>query len=114
MSSSSGFRSSSVTARGSSAIPQIGQAPGASRTISGCIGHVHSVLVTGAATTGSSAMPHFGQAPGPFWRTSGSIGQVYSASAATGAVGRELRAAGSAKRPGSARNRSRQLVLQKW
>jgi hypothetical protein len=43
MSASSGFAgSSAVIVRGSSAIPQIGQAPGAFRTISGCIGHVHS------------------------------------------------------------------------
>ncbi len=49
MSSSSGLRSSaSVTTRGYSAIPQIGQDPRASRTISGCIGQVHSVLVVGA------------------------------------------------------------------
>ena len=33
--------------RGSSAMPQIGQLPGSSRTISGCIGQVHSVLTTG-------------------------------------------------------------------
>ena len=65
MSSSSGFCSSSVTVRGSRAIPQIGHEPGSPRTISGCIGQVHSVLVTGAADTGSRAMPHLGQAPGP-------------------------------------------------
>ena len=71
--------SSTVATRGSSAMPQIGQLPGASRTISGCIGQVHSVLVAGAAgTVGSSAMPHFGQVPGPIWRISGCIGQVYS------------------------------------
>jgi hypothetical protein len=64
MSMSSGFLSSIVTVRGSSAMPQIGQLPGASRTISGCIGQVHSVFVTGATVSGSSAMPHFGQAPG--------------------------------------------------
>lgn len=29
--------------KGSSAIPQIGQLPGSSRTISGCIGQVHRV-----------------------------------------------------------------------
>ena len=40
MSSSSGFRSSTATVRGSRAIPQIGHAPGPVRTISGCIGHV--------------------------------------------------------------------------
>ena len=33
------------TVRGSSAMPQIGQAPGASRTISGCIGQVYSTRV---------------------------------------------------------------------
>ena len=49
MSSSSGFLSSSVTTRGSRAMPQIGQEPGPSRTISGCIGQVHSVFVSGAA-----------------------------------------------------------------
>ena len=36
-------------------MPQIGQLPGASRTISGCIGQVHSVLVAGAAGTGGSS-----------------------------------------------------------
>ena len=111
MSSSSGFLSSSVTHAGSSAIPQIGQDPGSSRTISGCIGQVHSVFVTGAAMTGSSAIPHFGQAPGPLWRTSGSIGQVYSASpvplrAAAGAA-----PADSRKLPGSAWNRSQAALV---
>src|SRR5687767_7156289 len=81
MSVSSGLSSSSVMVRGSSAMPQIGQLPGASRTISGCIGQVHSVFVAGAVTiSGSSAMPHFGQAPGLSCRTSGSIGQTYTAS----------------------------------
>ena len=42
MSTSSGLCSPSAAAtRGSSAMPQIGHAPGASRTISGCIGQVH-------------------------------------------------------------------------
>src|SRR6202020_3565163 len=41
---SSGFSSCSATAvLGSSAIPQIGQDPGPSRTISGCIGQGYSV-----------------------------------------------------------------------
>ena len=41
MSTSSGLgASSSATMRGSSAMPQIGQAPGPSRTTSGCIGQV--------------------------------------------------------------------------
>jgi hypothetical protein len=64
MSSSSGLRSFAVTTRGSSAMPQIGQLPGRSRTISGCIGHVQVVAVTGRGIAGSSAIPHFGQAPG--------------------------------------------------
>ena len=65
MSSSSGLRSSTLTTRGSRAMPQIGQEPGSSRTISGCIGQVHSVRVGAIASTGSSAIPHFGQLPGP-------------------------------------------------
>ncbi len=79
MSRSSGFSSpSSVTPkRGSSAMPQVGQVPGASRTISGCIGQVHSVFTGGAGETRSSAIPHFGQEPGPEVLTSGCIGQVY-------------------------------------
>src|SRR5664279_2240932 len=76
---SSSLESSAVTSRGSSAIPQIGQEPGPSRTISGCIGQVYSERLAGAgATAGSSAMPHFGQLPGPVCLTSGCIGQVYS------------------------------------
>ena len=48
MSTSSGFGpSSAVGVIGSSAMPQIGQDPGPSRTISGCIGQVH--LTPGAA-----------------------------------------------------------------
>src|ERR1700740_1662114 len=38
--SSSGFVSSSTTERGSSAIPQVGHAPGSVRTTCGCIGQV--------------------------------------------------------------------------
>ena len=37
--------SSAVNVRGSSAIPQIGQAAGPRVTISGCIGHVYSPLL---------------------------------------------------------------------
>src|SRR6476620_2875906 len=75
---SSGFSfSSAETTRGSNAIPQIGQEPGAERTISGCIGHTYSVLVAGTAgTAASNAIPHLGQAPGFFWCTSGSMGQM--------------------------------------
>ena len=65
-------------------MPQIGQEPGASRTISGCMGHVHSVRVGATTSTGSSAMPHFGQLPGPICRTSGSIGHVYSRAGSPG------------------------------
>src|SRR5437764_1104287 len=56
ISTSSGFfPSARVTVRGSSAIPQIGQEPGASRTISGCMGQVYvTVLVPRAVATGSS------------------------------------------------------------
>jgi hypothetical protein len=54
MSISSGLGpSSSATTRGSSAMPQIGHAPGRSRTISGCIGQVYSV--PGAAGASWSA-----------------------------------------------------------
>ena len=85
MSTYSGFGpSSTVTVRGSSAMPQIGQLPGTSRTISGCIGQVHSVFVTTAAEiSGSSAIPHFGQAPGLALTTSGSIGQIHFVPAGT-------------------------------
>ena len=77
MSFSSAFSSSPVTVRGSRAMPQIGQEPGASRTIWGCIGQTYSVRVMGAsAPTGSSAMPHFGHKPGVGCRTSGCMGQV--------------------------------------
>ena len=77
----SGFSSCSATAvLGSSAMPQIGQDPGPSRTISGCMGKVYSIRVGSAEPAArSSAIPHFGQAPGRSWLTSGSIGQMYSA-----------------------------------
>ena len=74
---SSAFSSTPVSVRGSSAIPQIGQLPGAGRTICGCIGQTYSIVRGGAAAAaGSSAMPHFGQLPGPGCRISGCIGQV--------------------------------------
>ena len=78
MSRSSGLASSSsVTIRGSRAMPQIGQAAGPGRTISGCMGHTHSVRVGGASiVAGSSAMPHVGHALGPASRTSGCMGHV--------------------------------------
>src|SRR5678815_3757368 len=109
MSTSSGLgASSNETTRGSRAIPQIGHAPGASRTISGCIGQVYSVLVRAAGfdRSGSSAMPHAGHAPGCDDRTSGSIGQMNVAPAGGGAG---AAVAGSRNGFGSARNRSRQL-----
>src|SRR6202171_1269448 len=59
---SSGLSSSTVTVRGSSAIPQIGQFPGSVRTICGCIGQVYSRLVAGSASdSGSRALPPFGK-----------------------------------------------------
>src|SRR5437870_917807 len=48
MSRSSVFSSAStLTCRGSSAMPQIGHAPGPLRTICGCIGHVYSTFFCG-------------------------------------------------------------------
>ena len=77
MSRSSGFSScAGVTVIGSSAMPQIGHAPGPSRTISGCMGRSTASWSRAGGSSGSSAMPHFGQAPGCDWRTSGSIGQT--------------------------------------
>src|SRR5687768_12663693 len=80
MSFSSWFSgSAAVTVRGSRAIPQIGHAPGSDRTTSGCIGHVHSTDIDGAAGISSSrAIPHFGHAPGFLERTSGSMGQIHT------------------------------------
>jgi hypothetical protein len=75
MSSVFGFSSAS-TVRGSSAIPHIGQAPGASRTICACMGQTYSVFVDRATAAGSSAIPHFGQLPGSLARTSGCIGHT--------------------------------------
>src|SRR5678815_4471547 len=78
ISTSSGFSSSDKeTVRGSKAIPQIGQLPGASRMISGCMGQVYSIFCLGGTTdSGSSSMPHLGHAPGLGCRTSGCIGHV--------------------------------------
>ncbi len=73
MSTSSGFGPSSrPTVRGSSAMPQIGQAPGLVADDLGV--HRARVLDTHACPverSGSSAMPHFGHEPGWSWRTSG-------------------------------------------
>jgi len=53
MSRSSGFASSvAVTTRGSSAMPQIGQLPGPSRMISGCIGQVQLIAAGAGAGIG--------------------------------------------------------------
>ena len=76
MSWSSGFSSPSADiVIGSRAIPQIGQAPGPSATICGCIGQVHFVAPAGGIACGA--------------------------------------ADASRNLPGSARNRSRQRMLQK-
>ncbi len=72
-------------ARGSKAMPQMGQVPGLSLLISGCIGQVYSTA------SGSRAMPHLGQAPGLLSRTSGSMGQTYVMAPVDCAVRRFLR-----------------------
>ena len=57
MSTSSGFGpSSTVTNSGSSAMPQIGQAPGSSLTTSGSIGQIHFVP-GGASVAGRPGEP---------------------------------------------------------
>jgi uncharacterized protein YraI len=61
---------------GSKAMPQIGQVPGSSRTISGCMGQVYWTRVRAAGVAGSSAMPHFGQAAGWGELTPGHMGQM--------------------------------------
>src|SRR6266702_11203 len=79
MPTNSGFAESADTLRGSSAIPQIGQLPGLSRTICGCMGHVYSIFVTAVVRDADSRpMPHFGHEPDFGCRTSGCIGHVYS------------------------------------
>jgi hypothetical protein len=77
MSTNSGFGPSSMTTVvGSSAIPQIGQSPGSSRTTSGCMGQVYWVRVGKAGAAVSRAMPHMGQAAGPSLSTPGHMGQM--------------------------------------
>ena len=49
ISTSSGFVSSPEAVIGSSAMPQMGQLPGPSRTISGCIGQVYCLPASGSA-----------------------------------------------------------------
>ena len=62
MSASSGFSScSSVTTRGSRAIPQIGHDPGPLRRISGCIGQVY--VASGVTAAGGSCVAVSGFAP---------------------------------------------------
>lgn len=76
---SSGLACSTVAVIGSRAIPQMGQFPGLSRTISGCMGHVYREWVRGALTvSGSKAIPHFGQLPAPLLWISGCMGQTNS------------------------------------
>ena len=70
------FSVSAVTVRGSSAMPQMGQDPGWSRTISGCMGQVYWVSVAATGISGSRAMPQEGHAPGFDSRTSGHMGQT--------------------------------------
>src|SRR3954454_9120256 len=64
ISSNSGWASSPpVTSRGSNAMPQIGHAPGLSRTISGCIGQVYCAL-TGAGAGSLPSLSNFFLQPG--------------------------------------------------
>src|SRR3984885_8447439 len=91
MLANSGFAESVATTSSSSAIPQIGQSPGPSRSISGCMGQVYlapSVATNGSI--GSRAIPHFGHGPGFTACTSACIGQVYRL-----AAGDEIAADGS-------------------
>ena len=75
-SGSSSIRAEAVTVRGSSAMPQIGHAPGPGCTISGCMGQVYSVWVGATGTSVSSPIPQEGQAPGLCSRTSGHMGHT--------------------------------------
>src|ERR1017187_6976938 len=114
--SNSGLVCALVASRGSSAMPQIGHEPGASRTICGCIGHVYSVRLDGAETvTASRAMPHFGQLPEPVCLISGCMGQVYSpcCSAFAGACERAVSGWACTYFSGAARNFAAQPWLQK-
>src|ERR1017187_1397039 len=116
ISANSGLASSAVTSRGSSAMPQMGHGPGASRTICGCIGQVYSVRLAGAVTVaGSSAMPHLGQLPGPGCLISGCMGHVYSPCGSALAGGFKGAASGLACKyfSGEARNLAAQPWLQK-
>ncbi len=124
MSTSSGLgASSSGTARGSRAMPQIGHSPGPAFTTSGCIGQTYSVRVAASGIAGSSAIPQDGQAPGRTSWTSGHIGQTYSAVAVVGAAPASADGVGdrcipwlpgAARIPsGSASKRSAQRGLQK-
>ena len=84
MSSSSGFVSSTATARGSNAIPHFGQVPGSGLTTSGCMGQTYWTFSSGHAGASSSrAMPHLGHGPGPICCTSGRIGQTSTRSSLT-------------------------------
>ena len=69
-STSSGFGPSSPvgTPIGSSAMPQIGQAPGSSRMISGCIGQVYCVPFGIGAGAGRFAEISFRDRPRTFAR----------------------------------------------
>ncbi len=59
------FSSAELSASiGTKSIPQIGQAPGSSLTISGCIGQVHcSAVVADKLTSSTKSIPHTGQSP---------------------------------------------------
>src|SRR6266568_1675824 len=63
LSSSGSACSSAVTWRGSSAIPQIGHAPGPFRTTSGCIGQVYSLAAPDGFAAGGECFAAAGGAP---------------------------------------------------
>jgi hypothetical protein len=106
MSRSSASSSAIAASAGSSAMPQIGQLPGPSRTISGCMGHSHVLL-------GPVGLPGCGWAPSA---RSSFLGAVACASGAACAItssafGR-VGAFSSRYRRGSATNFALQPALQ--
>jgi hypothetical protein len=114
---SSGLSASAVGVFGSSAMPQIGQLPGASRTICGCIGHVHSTLLAGGVAETSRG--GVGWASGTLasalrYRRGSCLNRGGVAETSRGGVGWASGTLASALRyrRGSCLNRSRQLWLQ--
>ncbi len=59
MLANSGFGVSAVAVRGSRAMPQMGQVPGRSRTICGCMGQVYSAEAAGGGVGGARRVPSY-------------------------------------------------------